>query len=836
MSARRFVFALLFVALVNAPPPAHAQTSENRSILVLLKTVPGAPTPAEVVDYINTLPHSATPPLQSFTVADPVAGGYLLPDRASGDFLIWLNNNPNSARKKLEDALLPTFASPADIPQALAALRADPYVEWADVPLEADFHVTPSNVAGHEPVLSPLGSAQYGRDALEIDAAWQITGGGYAMIAQIDAGLATTHPNLQQFAGTNYVGGPFVAGASKDVGLTGQPSQPGFDSTNVDEAKLGWIGTGQCTPVSALLPPAHLGHGTHVAGLLGANGASNQSVQGTCKGCSIAAYRAVYLECNAQISPPQVLLSFNNPASYRAEVESVDGGAQAMSLSYGASAAAAGITYCLGHSTFPPCLALAHAKSRDAVVTASAGNDRTNLDFPASDPRVIAVGGFQNTGDLAIWDESPGGTTNCPTAPLLPLGRECGTNRTILSAANGYNRQELMGSAKSVLSTVYPNNNYVDYAQCGDSYGTPNGDGVGWCTGTSMSAPQIAGAIGVLRSVNPLVPTSEPEPAAGIAPGLRTVLAETTHQTQAGQPWNAYTGYGIPDVATAARKMLGRVAGVTVRNRATPLFRLYNAYAKDFAETTSPQYALSWMIAQVHKYTQPVSGLGAQLPVPGYKFPYDHPNDGDDTYESEPATPLAAMYVLTTGVRPRSEWPALLPLRLMEKPKPGGRDTLLVTTVAHIEAAHAAGYQLLSQQGFVFAPCTPEPACIPPDAEPIYRACKTADNDCATFLESERADFEAAGYLSAYPAGSDKKLGYAYSATDTDQDGLPDGFERVVGTNSALKDSDGDGSLDKSDSQEFPLAGIAVGDPCAGGSGARDCPANVIFEDGYDGF
>jgi hypothetical protein len=280
--------------------------------------------------------------------------------------------------------------------------------------------------------------------------------------------------------------------------------------------------------------------------------------------------------------------------------------------------------------------------------------------------------------------------------------------------------------------------------------------------------------------------------------------------------------------------MLGKVAGVTIRNRATPLFRLYSAFEKDFVETTSPQYALSLMITQVHNYVQPGAGLGAQPVVPGYAFPYD-PNDpavADDPYESAPAAPRAAMYVLTTEIPPRSEWPSLLPLHLMSKINATVHDYLLVTP-AHIEAAHSDGYDLRTIQGYIFQPCSPEPACIPPAAEPIYRACKSADTDCALFLESEHAVFEANGYVDAYPAGSAKKLGYAYPATDSDADGLPDGFEYTVGTSPTRADSDGDGAADAA---EFPLAGIAVSDPCAGGTDALYCPANSIFADGFDGF
>jgi hypothetical protein len=507
-------------------------------------------------------------------------------------------------------------------------------------------------------------------------------------------------------------------------------------------------------------------------------------------------------------STRKIVLQYNGLAAVRALTGLVDTGAQIANLSFGNQNVADG--YCNNNFGDAFCVALDYASGRDTIMVASSGNNRTRLQFPASDAQTIAAGGFEQS--LALWNLSPGSTTFCP----FHTNDECGSDYTITS---GGPKQELMASAQSVLSTTYPGYDWNPDLQCGDSFGGPVGDGVGWCTGTSMSAPQISGVVGILRSINPLVPTGQPEFQAFVPAGVRRVLATTTFEAQANQPWSSTFGYGHPDAAAAADKMLGKVAGSAVRNRATPLFRLYSATEHDYADVTSPQYAVALIINQDGAY-QPQGTL-----VPGYD---DFPTESGTT--PLPA-PRAAAYVLTTEYTPRAAWPDLVPLHLMDRDSTQGRDFLLITTVAEIEQAHDDGYNLRNIQGYIYQTCSPEPACVPPGAQKFYRECKTSVGDCATFLESERGTFEGQGYTAAYPPGAAKVLGYAYPAVDGDGDGLVDGFEQVVGTNSKLADSDDD-NVD--DGMEFPMTGVEVSDPCAGGVGAVDCPANIVFKNGFD--
>ena len=91
-----FLLALLFVAF-------SAQSARaDDTIRVLLSSAPGAPSPAQVMQWVNTFPRVDAPPLAAFTVRAPLVDYWLIPDRASGDFLTWLNANPYSVRKKLE--------------------------------------------------------------------------------------------------------------------------------------------------------------------------------------------------------------------------------------------------------------------------------------------------------------------------------------------------------------------------------------------------------------------------------------------------------------------------------------------------------------------------------------------------------------------------------------------------------------------------------------------------------------------------------------------------------------------------------------------------------------
>ena len=136
------------------------------------------------------------------------------------------------------------------------------------------------------------------------------------------------------------------------------------------------------------------------------------------------------------------------------------------------------------------------------------------VEFPAVDSRVVAVGGIAPGG--SFWDDWP----NCPYGFQRSL--ECGSNYGP--------EQELMGPAKWVLSTAYTGAYANATVRCGDPYGAGGNaaDGIGLCTGTSMSSPAVAGTGALVRTANPLFHQGQRE-------YRRAARRPTTYELRSGQ-------------------------------------------------------------------------------------------------------------------------------------------------------------------------------------------------------------------------------------------------------------------------------------------------------------
>jgi hypothetical protein len=565
---------------------------------------------------------------------------------------------------------------------------------------------------------------------------------------------------------------------------------------------------------------ALVGHGTHVAGLVAANSTNieQSSIEGNCRNCSLSFSKITTTRCEL-VDGVFTTVSRIGSSSVPAAVETLTSlGTQAINFSLGFQPSVPNV--CAANPSDPWCVAFAYAAANEIVMVGASGNNRTDIQFPARDFRVVAVGGLNEA--LTLWDESPGSIASCP----LGSNAECGSNFTLDFTLR---RQELTAPAKNIRSTFYRGGTWYAPVFCGDGFGGGAADdGVGLCTGTSMSGPQVTGLVGVLRSLNPLVRAGDPEDT--LAYGIRDVITQTTDRAAVGLGWDQRMGYGRPDAVRAGKMMLGAVRGETAANRATPLFTLYSSGNSDFASVATPQAAMALARANGSFYS---TGHNPASPVtPGYSaFPAEP--------ATSPPTPRANAYVLNTEFRSNPAYPALIPLYLMNRSCPAGQtgctanntDFLLVSSLSDLQAANSQGYGLRGIQGYIYTRCSNEPACMPPGAERIYRQCNSALDDCAVFLERHRSDYQSLGYTVAFPAGGDPVMGYAYPNVDSDGDSLVDGMESVIGTHVNDADSDDDGVPD---GVEYPQAGVPISDPCAGPNITCTKTVSRIFANGFE--
>jgi serine protease len=721
--------------------------------------------------------------------------------------------HPHLAGARLHRMLNLAYPDTAARDRALDELRASPAVEWVEPRFVPAMTLPPPRADQLAPAQqqdpgskSAQGTLHQDHLAmLKVPQTWAIAG-GWGLVAVVDTGIAVEHPELKSFTGPRSVGGSWIPGGnylpyfSQNVAGRGQPVD------NVDEllpTQLGQPGTvhPNCDPDGdGWAAPTAAGHGTHVSGLVGANSLDEVGVSGVCRGCGLAAVKATYMGCDGNNLLYMGFDFANGLASVR------QSGVQVINLSGGSTAT------CSENSTHSLCVQTKAAHEVDIFVVAAAGNHRTTVQAPANSASALAAGGISLSG--AIWDRSPGGNQNCPYYPINPGSQlECGGNYTTEPAPGSYSfgKQELVALASNVVSTVYPGHDWNALLGCGDSVGAGFGtDGFGECTGTSMSAPQIAGLVGLLRSVHPLLRVGAIDP---LAPqnawGLRKVLAETASLGQ----WDPKLGWGQIDAPAALARLLGAKDGERVRNRAIPLFSLLLSSSGDQVAVATPQLAMS---------LGPLGYIGDGEAIPGYPA---FPAGGH-------GVPRARAFVLSTEYPPQSHLPWPQPLHLMVKPGEATRDHVLVVTPAQIQAASSAGYRYGGRQGYLYPDCTGQPGCAaPPGTELLHLRCRSSGGRCAVFPQRDSAQFTGLGYTQNFPGLSHSRLGYAYARGDADSDGLPDAAEYVLGTDPTLPDTDGDGV---GDGVEYPFGELPVSDPCNGPLRHRCSLREGIFLNGFE--
>ncbi len=596
------------------------------------------------------------------TLGTPSKVRLLIVERPSEDYLAALK--PGSTEHRLLNYVLLQYPDAKLADAARESLTAQRNFRSVESDGYAEFSTAPNDPYFNPAQSSPL-NKQWGMTALNLPTAWD-TQTGYAYIGVLDNGIQRNHPDLREDRSGN-VRAHF---SGRWTTLSPIPSSAGFGEADNS---------------------FNVGHGSHVAGIIAATANNATGVSGACHNCSLAI---------AKIADNNGLSQSTFAAGMYGMVRR---GVQAVNLSFGTKTA----DLACGGAVAPLqayCDAIQFATERDVVIVAAAGNDKTNLQFPASDSRTFSVGGYQSDG--GTWDQQAALGTDSPRrvdGSTIEIGTNYGSNQLVVAPA------------RDILSTMWTNSQWN--VRCGSVssfntnipmslqfsgpvsqsvYAAASGNLYGICTGTSMAAPHITGLVGLMRSSNPLLTTAE----------IRAKLINA-----AGGPFNSISGYGLPNASGAVTSSLSA-------NRLTPLFAFTKIAGDDYVYTVFPQMGAALTDGSVPPFVAPSQSTGGY-----YSFSWI-----GNTVAQYPSTFLGVTIALKQGqlpivdnYRPRAR------LRVFTTPRSATGVTLWPicrfsyvagTTVRHImdtapkcsQSALPSIAILDGQEGFVFPPNQPQPS------------------------------------------------------------------------------------------------------------------------------
>jgi subtilisin family serine protease len=224
-----------------------------------------------------------------------------------------------------------------------------------------------------------------GDEPMGIDSAWRQTTGADVTVAIVDSGIDLGHPDLAPNLWTNP--GEIPGNGVDDDGNGYVDDVHGYDFVDRDG-----------TPQDAN------GHGTHVAGIVGARGANGIGIAGVAWRARLMAVRVLDGQARGTTTAVAEGLRY-----------AVDNGARVVNLS-------------LAGPTSTPDLAVAvrYAQDRGVLVVVAAGNDGADLavapTFPAAyaEDNVLGVAATTRDGELArVSDYGPGADVAAPGEEIL---------------------------------------------------------------------------------------------------------------------------------------------------------------------------------------------------------------------------------------------------------------------------------------------------------------------------------------------------------------------------------------------------------------------------------
>ncbi len=353
--------------------------------------------------------------------------------------------------------------------EAAAALRRDPHVAYAEpnrlavtAVLPNDRFVDPSRKntfrrgSWGQPyadlwALERIGWAQVWRRQAQIWPNPARLGGGGVIVAVIDTGVDFAHPDL-------------AANIWRDAA-----GNPGADLVDVSTETLSYLAEAgySIRPEEDYRQPDgdpgdENGHGTHVAGTIGAVARNGQGIAGVAWRSKIMPVRAGFDVLRGSDGAHLGVLEEDDIAA--AIRWAADHGADVINMSFGLRAKEESSTVSL---------ALQYAASLGVVLVAAAGNDGADgaETWPAADPRVISVAATVAS-DRRIFFSNWGRSVDI-SAP----GSEILSTRAYSTAVGGLN---------GVVDERYTR-----------------------ASGTSMAAPHVAGAVALVLSAWPRLSAAE---------------------------------------------------------------------------------------------------------------------------------------------------------------------------------------------------------------------------------------------------------------------------------------------------------------------------------------
>jgi len=374
-----------------------------------------------------------------------------------------------------------TAASGESLTTALAKLRADPDVEYAEPDARRYLHAVPN-----DPLYPAVDASHPGQwflqnpssisapAAVNAEKAWDLTlgsapsGDSSFVIADLDTGVRYDHPDLQGrlLPGYCFISDSFVNNGGTCRGATvsnAEASDPGDWVTTADLSKS------EC---SGLDTSNSSWHGTRTAGILAAQTNNAAGIAGLTWQGSILPVRVIG-KCGGQDSDlvSAILWAAGIPVA-GAPVNPTP--AKIINMSLG------------GSGSCPASYqdAISQVVAKGVLVVVSAGNENGPVDAPANCSGVAGVAGLRHSGTKVGYS-----SFGAEVAVSAPAGNCVNSTLTIATLC------VYPITSTTNPGTTTPSSNYTSSNAYTDQVNDPN-------LGTSFSAPIVSGIAALMSSVN----------------------------------------------------------------------------------------------------------------------------------------------------------------------------------------------------------------------------------------------------------------------------------------------------------------------------------------------